>query len=339
MRNACYQRITRMSFATPRYGLPKNFGNLVDMSDDLQRFARIVRARREELGLRQDQMRDAGGPSTTTMTKVENAADAPSRVTLRKLDAALRWEPGSAARALDGGEPTPLGESAGYASATGSADGTVDWARRRHVLPWRSEDGERGANALRLRAQHRADEIFLALQRDPRLTPTQRSTIEAELGEMFDQFYERFGEAVQTAFTTGLRVGADDTEESLVVKQAAATALGVSNPAVDEALERYRSGLATTADLNVLLFNPLRMGTANRMRWSAEIDDASMAGGGDDDLDYPLTDSDQVSTVYPASELPAAARRGPGPTRGEELREHLDRDAEAGDPEGPEGGA
>ncbi len=58
-----------MSFAARRYGLPKNFGNLDLMSDDdLQRFARIVKARREELGLRQDQLRDADGPSTTRHT-------------------------------------------------------------------------------------------------------------------------------------------------------------------------------------------------------------------------------------------------------------------------------
>lgn len=84
------------------------------MKEGLERFASIVKRRREELGLRQDQLRDLGGPSTTTMTKVENAMDAPSPVTLRKLDAGLDWEPGSAARTLKGGDPTPIQGDASY---------------------------------------------------------------------------------------------------------------------------------------------------------------------------------------------------------------------------------
>lgn len=80
---------------------------------DLERFAEIVKLRREDLGLTQDQMGDYGGPSTTTMTKVENAGDGvPAQVTLRKLDAALKWEPGSARRTLAGGEPTEIVEPA-----------------------------------------------------------------------------------------------------------------------------------------------------------------------------------------------------------------------------------
>lgn len=37
----------------------------------LIRFGRIVRDRREELGLRQDELKAIGGPSSTTMVKVE----------------------------------------------------------------------------------------------------------------------------------------------------------------------------------------------------------------------------------------------------------------------------
>lgn len=101
-----------MSFANRDYGLPKFFGNLVFMADHgsqvLVRLGQIVRARREELDLRQDELADRGGPSTTTMTKIENGTGEPAPVTLRKLDVGLRWERGSARRVLRGGDPTPL---------------------------------------------------------------------------------------------------------------------------------------------------------------------------------------------------------------------------------------
>lgn len=73
---------------------------------DLKRFGEIVRKRREELGLRQDQL--PKGPSTTALTGIENGRVAPTAATLRKLDASLRWTSGSAKKALGGGEPTPL---------------------------------------------------------------------------------------------------------------------------------------------------------------------------------------------------------------------------------------
>lgn len=73
---------------------------------NLERFGEIVRLRREELGLRQDQLSE--GPSTTALTGIENGRSKPAPVTLRKLDASLRWEPGSAKRTLAGGDPTPM---------------------------------------------------------------------------------------------------------------------------------------------------------------------------------------------------------------------------------------
>ena len=53
-------------------------------------------------------MDDHGGPSSTTMSRIERGVAPPSAKTLRKLDAGLDWESGSAKRALDGGDPTPL---------------------------------------------------------------------------------------------------------------------------------------------------------------------------------------------------------------------------------------
>lgn len=73
------------------------------------RFGRIVRERRLKLGLTQDDVFVAGGPSDTTQTRVERGGGPePSVSTLNKFDAALRWEPGSAARTWRGGHPTPV---------------------------------------------------------------------------------------------------------------------------------------------------------------------------------------------------------------------------------------
>ncbi|WP_072689878.1 helix-turn-helix domain-containing protein [Rhodococcus marinonascens] len=73
------------------------------------RFGQLVHKRRRLLNLTQDQVTAAGGPSDAAQTRAENGTGAdPSIETLRKLDTALRWVPGSAARTLDGGDPTPL---------------------------------------------------------------------------------------------------------------------------------------------------------------------------------------------------------------------------------------
>lgn len=61
------------------------------------------------MGLTQDDVTAAGGPSDTTQTRVENAEGPPPNLTTRnKLDRPLRWQPGSAARVWAGGEPVPL---------------------------------------------------------------------------------------------------------------------------------------------------------------------------------------------------------------------------------------
>ncbi|EOM75952.1 hypothetical protein Rrhod_2706 [Rhodococcus rhodnii LMG 5362] len=73
------------------------------------RFGDYVHRRRRALGLTQDEVTAAGGPSDAAQTRAENGTGpAPSAETLRKLDLGLRWEPGSAARTLAGGEPTPI---------------------------------------------------------------------------------------------------------------------------------------------------------------------------------------------------------------------------------------
>ncbi|WP_326603404.1 helix-turn-helix domain-containing protein [Rhodococcus sp. PD04] len=75
------------------------------------RFGRIVRERREALGMTQDDVTAAGGPSDTTQTRIERAEGSePTATTRNRFDHALRWEPGSAARVWAGGHPAPLPE-------------------------------------------------------------------------------------------------------------------------------------------------------------------------------------------------------------------------------------
>ncbi|MGN2636221.1 helix-turn-helix domain-containing protein [Nocardia takedensis] len=71
-----------------------------------KRFGRIIRERRDQLGLTQMQIGDLGGPSAPTIRKIEDGDAAISIHTLNKLDAPLRWRPGSAARTYAGGSPT-----------------------------------------------------------------------------------------------------------------------------------------------------------------------------------------------------------------------------------------
>ena len=72
-----------------------------------ERLARYVRARREELGLSQGDVSARGGPSDTTLSKIEAGTGGLSRASVSKLDTALAWARGSARRVLDGGEPEP----------------------------------------------------------------------------------------------------------------------------------------------------------------------------------------------------------------------------------------
>lgn len=75
----------------------------------LERFGTLVRQRRLELGLTQDQVAAAGGPSDKRQTQIEKGASpAPSITTQAKVDTGLQWKPGSAATTLRGGTPTKL---------------------------------------------------------------------------------------------------------------------------------------------------------------------------------------------------------------------------------------
>jgi hypothetical protein len=78
-------------------------------TEGARRLARAVKARRAELEVTQYDVWQAGGPSNTTLTKIEAGhLESLTRKTARNLDAALEWEPGSAKRVWAGGEPIPL---------------------------------------------------------------------------------------------------------------------------------------------------------------------------------------------------------------------------------------
>ncbi len=75
---------------------------------DWERLAEFARERRDELGLTQEDVRAAGGPSTASIRLIEGALQhAYQPATLRDLERALQWERGSVARILAGGDPVP----------------------------------------------------------------------------------------------------------------------------------------------------------------------------------------------------------------------------------------
>lgn len=91
-----------------------------------QRLGQLVELRRKQLGLTLDDVQDAGGPSDVTTSKVEKGlVGAVSAGTLRKLDVGLRWNSGSAARTMAGGEPLPL-EALPQQQQEGTTTGTIE---------------------------------------------------------------------------------------------------------------------------------------------------------------------------------------------------------------------
>lgn len=72
----------------------------------LERLATAVRERRGELGLRQGDLAARGGPGVVKVGQIERAeAIRAQTLTLSRLDAALDWPAGTAARILTGAAP------------------------------------------------------------------------------------------------------------------------------------------------------------------------------------------------------------------------------------------
>lgn len=82
------------------------------MADDWIRLGAMVRERREDLGLTQADVQNLDGPSPASLRMIENGrAQTMIRNKRRKLEAALKWRPGSIDDILAGGDPAPSSES------------------------------------------------------------------------------------------------------------------------------------------------------------------------------------------------------------------------------------
>lgn len=111
------------------------------------RLSQLIKERRIELGLTQEELRDLGGPTGETVNKYElgRIPKKPQPDTLTGLDTALRWQLGSSLSILNGGEPAPIDVRAEYSTArvlrehiadvTGEAIDTKKWcAVPRHSI-------------------------------------------------------------------------------------------------------------------------------------------------------------------------------------------------------------
>lgn len=82
-----------------------------------RRLAGAVRARRDELGLKQVELATKAGISEPTVRVIEGARRRSyQKATLRALSQALGWTPDSADRILEGQDPEPSGEDVPSAS-------------------------------------------------------------------------------------------------------------------------------------------------------------------------------------------------------------------------------
>lgn len=121
-------------FADARFCLPNFFGIVggVNKERDWQRLATYARSARGSRS--QKAVAESGGPSHTTLGKIERGVWRPSRGvddTTEKLERAYRWAPGSIDSILSGGDPTPLhGEQA----APVVSEQTDELARVRHIV-------------------------------------------------------------------------------------------------------------------------------------------------------------------------------------------------------------
>lgn len=79
-------------------------------ADGVDRLIHFVDARIAQLKLSKEEVARRGGPAVDTLAKIRGRRDqrTPRVATLLRLDAALGWQPGSAAVVLLGGQPLSL---------------------------------------------------------------------------------------------------------------------------------------------------------------------------------------------------------------------------------------
>jgi DNA-binding XRE family transcriptional regulator len=78
------------------------------MIDAMPTLGEYMTARREQLALSQNRAAKLFKGSRTTWVSWESDASRPERYNYVRIEAVLRWAPGSVAAILDGGEPTPI---------------------------------------------------------------------------------------------------------------------------------------------------------------------------------------------------------------------------------------
>lgn len=108
-----------------------------------ERLAEAVKARREQLHMNQLQVQDAGGPSNTLQTAIENGrlSNLTPR-TARKVDAGLMWEKGSAMRIWEGrGEAVSRGVLVDDDGTLHLSDNSEELSALRHYLATVGPDG------------------------------------------------------------------------------------------------------------------------------------------------------------------------------------------------------
>lgn len=98
------------------------------MTKDGRRLGEAVLARRKALGYSQEDVRDRGGPSTTTLTKIEAGHGEGIRGrTISDLEDVLQWGRGSVDRVLAGGEPSELERAAAPGPRPSAIDMSPAW--------------------------------------------------------------------------------------------------------------------------------------------------------------------------------------------------------------------
>lgn len=81
----------------------------IDDPEVRARLGSLVQKRRFQIGLTQEEVRAAGGPSTATMRLIEGGLQDSYRPgVLADLERALQWEHGSVDLVIAGGDPIPL---------------------------------------------------------------------------------------------------------------------------------------------------------------------------------------------------------------------------------------
>jgi hypothetical protein len=78
-----------------------------------ERLDQFMNERRLELRMRWDAVASSAGIADVTVRAIRRGDNQPSELTQRRIEDALRWEYGSIATILAGGEPTPVEPSGG----------------------------------------------------------------------------------------------------------------------------------------------------------------------------------------------------------------------------------